>query len=54
MIRKEFNNILQADNIDEIRETLDDIHDALMDLDIFDDVDMSIEPSGKVGGGVSR
>lgn len=50
VIRKEFKDILQAGNIDEIRASLDDVHDALMDLDIFDIVDMSIEPSKRVGG----
>ena len=48
MIRNEFQEMRQEGNIDEIRASLDDIYDALMDLAIFDDVDMSIQPSRRV------
>lgn len=48
VVQKEFQDILKAGNIEEIRDVLDDVHEALMELDIFEDVDMSIEASQKV------
>jgi hypothetical protein len=48
VIRNEFQELRQEGNIDEIRASLDGIYEALMDLDIFDDVDMAIQPSRRV------
>ena len=48
VIRNEFQELRQEGNIDEIRASLDGIYEALMDLDIFDDIDMAIQPSRRV------
>ncbi len=48
VIRNEFQGLRQEGNIDEIRASMDGIYEALMDLDIFDDVDMAIQPSRRV------
>lgn len=48
VIQSEFQAVQGAQSVDEIRAALEDVHDALLDLDIFDDVDLSIEPSQEV------